>query len=400
MKLLVLSSWYPAPPTNGAKLRAWHLLRELAQRHEITLLTFAEPGEITPEGASALAAICRRVETVAGNPHKPTAPLSWRGYFGPMPRSYAQTFNPTMAARAATVSHDVDAVVALEIGTAVYLEGCTGAPGIFEEAEISTIHAAVMLASGGLDRWRRGLAWRKYAAFTRTLVGSTAHTTVVSEQERDWMARAGCDVSRVSVVPNGVAAEYLQMDRAKRPDTIIYSGAVTYAPNLDAATFLASEILPRIRERRPTVSATVTGDCGDVAIDHLVARGVTFAGFVPDIAATVAETAVCVVPLRSGGGTRLKILEAMALGTPVVSTRKGAEGLDVTHGEHLLLADDPADFARCVVELLEEPGRATTLAANARALIAERYTWTRIGRLLDRVIEDAVAQGTGRRRSA
>jgi polysaccharide biosynthesis protein PslH len=400
LNLAVLSSWYPAPPTNGAKLRAWHLLRELAHRHDVTLLTFAEPGEADAPESAALRAMCRDVRVVPGNPHKPDAPLSWRAYFARMPRSYAQTFSPAMLAQVGSVAPHVDAIVALQVGTAIYLDASLQAPGIFDEAEISTIRDAATHATSQVDRWRRGLTWRKYAAFTRRLVGCSQQTTVVSEQERACLAEAGCDQSKVSVLPNGVAAEYLALDSARRPDTLIYSGSVTYAPNLDAVTFMASDILPRIRATRPGVTFTVTGDHEGVPIDQLAGPGVRFAGFVPDIASTVAGTAVCVVPLRRGGGTRLKILEAMALGTPVVATRKGAEGLDVVDGTHLLLADGADAFARAVLTLLDSPDRARALADNARALIADRYTWPRIGRAMDHIIEAAVDAARTRRRTA
>ena len=400
MKLAVLSSWYPAPPANGSKLRAWHLLRELARRHDVTLLTFAEPGEADAPESAELRTMCREVRVVPGNPHKPEAPLSWRAYFARVPRSYAQTFSPAMAAHVSSVAATVDAIVALQVGTAMYLETCPEVPGIFDEAEISTIRDAASQAAGPVDRWRRGLTWRKYAAFTNRLVASARHTTVVSEQERECLGAAGCDLSKVSVVTNGVAAEHLTVDVAKRSDTLIYSGSITYAPNLDAVSLMVSDILPMILARRPDVAFTVTGSHRGVPVDHLAGPGVTFAGFVPDIVTTVASTAVCVVPLRRGGGTRLKILEAMALGTPVVSTRKGAEGLDVEDGVHLLLADEPEAFARCVLQLLEQPAQARAMAARARALVAECYTWPRLGGALNDIIEEAVDTARGRRRSA
>lgn len=400
MKLAVLSSWYPAPPTNGSKLRAWHLIGELARRHDVTLLTFAEPGEADAPASAELRAMCREVRVVPGNPHKPSAPLSWRGYFARMPRSYAQTFSPAMAAHVAAVAGDVDAIVALEVGTAVYLEAHPDTPGIFEEAEISTIRDDVDRATSQIDRWRRTLTWRKYASFTARLVAASARTTVVSDQERLCLEQAGCDPAKLAVVPNGVAAEHLDVVPAPRPDTLIYSGSVTYAPNLDAVRMMVAEILPRIRDARPGVALTVTGSHAGTSVDQLAGPGVTFAGFVPDIVGTVASTAVCVVPLRRGGGTRLKILEAMALGTPVVSTRKGAEGLDVVDGVHLLLADEPEPFARCVLRLLENPAAARAMATRARALVAERYTWPRLGRVLEDLVVEAVATARATRRSA
>jgi polysaccharide biosynthesis protein PslH len=391
VRLLVLSSWFPNPPVNGSKLRAWHLLQELARRHEISLLSFAERDEAAPADLAALATLCADVRVVPGNPHKPEKPLDWRGYFGEMPRSYAQTFSPIMLAHAAAGAARAEAVIAFQVGTALYLNSHIQVPTIFDEAEVTTIRDGVSSGpAGAIQRWRRRLTWRKYAAFTKQLVAASSRTTVVSDVERAALGEAGCDLSRVDVLPNGVAGEYLDISENKLPDSLIYSGSMTYGPNLDAVSFFVSDIYPRIREVRPHVSFTVTGGHAGVPLEPLAREGVVFTGFVEQIARHVARSTISVVPLRRGGGTRLKILEAMALGTPVVATSKGAEGLEVRHEEHLLLADDAESFARCVVDLLDDPARASRLAANARRLIAERYTWHRIGQGLEQILQDAV----------
>lgn len=388
MKLLVVSSWFPSPPTNGSKIRAWHLLRELATRHEVSLLTFAEDGEGSAAAVEALRGFCRDVRIVAGNPHKPSGPIPWRRYFGRMPRSYAHTFSTAMAA-AVSAEARADVIVGLQIGAALYLPGRPMAT-VYEEAEGSTIRDRARAAGSRLHRWRHGMAWKKYARFNRHLVAQTSRTTVVSDAERECLAEVGCDVSRIAVLPNGVADAYLDRDAPRRTGTLIYSGAVSYGPNLDAVELFTEQILPRVQAGRRDVSFAVTGAHAGVAVDHLTRAGATFTGFVPDVADVVASSEVCVVPLRQGGGTRLKILEAMALGTPVVSTRKGAEGLEVIDGEHLLLADTPEAFAAAVLSLLNDRARARALAANARRLIADRYTWTRIGQAFEHVLAAAV----------
>jgi glycosyltransferase involved in cell wall biosynthesis len=310
-----------------------------------------------------------------------------------MPRSYAQTFTPAMADAVARVGGKVDAMVALEIGTAVYCGGNgtrPRVPWIFEEAEGTIIHDQTASADGVLTQWRRQLTWRKYAAFVGRLIARAARTTVVSEVERHCLADAGCDQSRMSVLPNGVDEAYLAIDAPKQPDTLIYAGSLSYGPNLDAVRWFVTDILPRVRAVRPSVSLVVTGRHDGVPLAPLMREGVTFTGHVPDVASHVAGSAIAVVPLRIGGGTRLKVLEAMALGTPVVSTAKGAEGLDVRDQQHLLIADAPDAFARRVLDLLEQPARAREIAAHARQRIADRYTWRRIGLQLDALLRDAV----------
>jgi glycosyltransferase involved in cell wall biosynthesis len=400
MRLAVLSSWFPQPPNNGAKLRAAHLIEELSRRHEISLLTFAEPGEAQEADLDKLRSICANVRVVPGNPHKPHGGLSWRGLFGQMPRSYAQTYNPRMASYVVDAAARADAMVAFQIGTAVYFDRLQHVPLVFDEADASVIRDGQSPQPGNaLKQWRRRMTWRKYAAYTKHLITAASKTTVVSEAERKCLGEAGCDTSRIAIVPNGVARDYLTFDEPKRPGTLIYPGSLTYAPNFDAAEYFLNDIFPQVRAARPDASMTITGSYSGVPIQRLPPAKVILTGLVPDIRPLVARSEVCVVPLRLGGGTRLKILEAMALGTPVVSTSKGAEGLDVTHGEHIMIADDPATFARYVIELLANPERARQLAASARSLVSWRYTWQRIGLQLEQVLQEAVEAERASRRN-
>jgi hypothetical protein len=242
------------------------------------------------------------------------------------------------------------------------------------------------------------MTFKKYVAFTQHLIDSSSRATVVSEAERQCLADAGIDTSEIAIIPNGVAREYLTFDEPKRPGALIHPGSLTFAPNFEAMEFFLNDIFPRIRAAQPEATMTITGGYRGVPIQRLPPAKVTLTGQVPDIRPLIARSEVCVVPLLQGGGTRLKILEAMALGTPVVSTSKGAEGIDATHGEHLLIADDAPTFARHVLELLTNPARARQIAANARGLVAWRYTWQRIGLQLEQVLQEAVAaEGQARR---
>jgi glycosyltransferase involved in cell wall biosynthesis len=181
---------------------------------------------------------------------------------------------------------------------------------------------------------------------------------------------------------------------------VIYSGSVTYSANLDAVRYFARDIFPRIRQARPA-TLVITGSTGDIDVSDLLVDGtITFTGRVPDAAHLVAHSSVSVVPLRIGGGTRLKILEAMAVGTPVVTTSKGAEGLDVEHGENILIADSPDAFAKAVLRVLDDFVLRAHLAANGRRFVERLYTWDRIGNLIEEVIDEARTVHRGRTLSA
>ena len=197
----------------------------------------------------------------------------------------------------------------------------------------------------------------------------------------------------VEVVPNGVDCRHnLPGLHSSNDNLLVYNGALTYSANLDAMTYFLSSIFPIVQQQIPDVRLTITGSTAGVDLSSLaLTDAVFFSGYVPDVRLPIAQAAVCVVPLRDGGGTRLKILEAMALGTPVVATSKGAEGLDVIDGVHLLIADTPEEFARETIRLLREPKLRSTLAANARRLVVENYDWQQIGDRFVQLIEQTVA---------
>lgn len=194
----------------------------------------------------------------------------------------------------------------------------------------------------------------------------------------------------MGIVSNGVDLSYNQAaSKNPTPNTIIFNGALTYAANYDAMDYFLRDIFPLVRADIPEVHLKITGSTKGVRTDRLPSDGcVTFTGYLEDIHSVVSSSCVCVVPLRMGGGTRLKILEAMALGTPVVSTSKGAEGLDVEAGKHLLIADTPSEFAVQTVRLLREPQLRQSLAMQAAHLIKEKYDWAKIEQHLCDLVEN------------
>lgn len=386
MRLLVVSSWFPYPPDNGSRLRAWHLLRHLSQRHEITLLSFGEP---TPADLDVVRAHCRHVSAVAPARHD-GAGAGMRGLLSPTPRHFVQTDSSEMRRLVTAHAGGHDAALALQVDAARYLAPFGHLPRVFEEVEVGVLREQFTRAPDLRSRARYGLTWWKHRAFVRRLVKDFDRTTTVSSVERDLLGEIGCDVSRVAVVPNGVDVEAKRPFGGERLPRLIYPGSITYSANLDAVRWFAAEVLPLVRRERPGLECLATGATGDIDVSGLVTAGVTFTGRLPDVDEAVGRSAVCVVPLRIGGGTRLKVLEAMALGAPVVSTSKGIEGLEVEPDRHALVGDTPADFARQVLRLVDDAPLSGRLTRDARSLVEERYSWTHCGELLEGVLDEAV----------
>jgi glycosyltransferase involved in cell wall biosynthesis len=193
-------------------------------------------------------------------------------------------------------------------------------------------------------------------------------------------------------VPNGVDLEYFQPQPVQfEARSIVFTGTIGYRPNADAVQYLVRDILPRVHRLRPDAVLTVVGGYVPPSIRRLAGPKVVMTGRVPDVRPYISRAGVVVAPLRIGSGTRLKVLEALAMSKAMVSTTLGCEGIAVTPGEHLVVADDPESFANEVVRMLDDRNAATAMGARGRALAERLYGWPVITSKMERALESAVA---------
>ncbi len=389
MNILVVSAWCPFPADNGSRLRAYHLIKQLAaQGHRLTLIAFGQDDSDLDAAQSGLAPLCAGgVRLFPSRFFQPGTLKAWLGFFSPKPRMLLDTWQPQAAReiRAQCHSGKYDVVLALQLGVAHYIPADTPVPCVLEEVEVSSFVRAWREETSLRKRLRIGLMIAKFQAHVASLAPRFALWTAVSDDERQAIFRlvgAKAGVS-VAVVPNGVDLAYnaYEPDAPYDADTLVYNGALSFYANKEAVDWFAQDILPRIRAERPAAGLKVTGRTDSVPDDDPLRRdpSVTLTGYLDDIRPAVRGAAVCVVPLRQGGGTRLKILEAMALGTPVVVTRHGAEGIAATPGDDVLIADTPDEFAQATLRLMTDPQLRRRLAQNGRALVEARYGWQAIG---------------------
>lgn len=392
MRILCLSAWFPYPPDNGARIRLHHLLTALGSAHAVDLLCFfhGQEEQVSPEVLPPGVSLVGALPAPTDRRSRP----SLASLFSPYPRALAEQYVPEMADRLtdALSRQPYDLVLAFEIGPGVtiapYLLEVRSARRVIEDLEISMIRAKVQGTRSPLARLRYGLTWQKQCRYTRDLLRQVDGCTVSSEVERQHISGIVPDGSPLAVIPNGVDLERYRGDFGSvEPDTLVFSGALTYEANFEAMRFFLREIFPPIRQARPQATLYITGRTDGVDLSRLpLGEGVVLTGYLPDVRPRVARSAVCIAPLTLGGGTRIKILEAMALGTPVVATSKGAEGLEVTPGRDLLIADDPAGFAEAVVRVLASAELRASLSAASRR-VAERYDWRAIGGQLNAFLE-------------
>ena len=389
MKILFLSRWYPYPPNNGSKLRIYNLLRGLAKHHDISVLSFADQQDLkldTPE----IQSLCQDIQVV---PWKPFTPHSWRarlGFFSLKPRSVIDTFSPEMEERVrqTLASENYDLIIASQINMALYGHAIAHIPTLLEEIEVGVPYEKYSQANSIWSQLRYGLTWAKHRNHLVHMLRHYQACTVVSDREKYLLSKSVPNYRNIEVIPNCInLADYQDIHEIPQHGHLIFTGSFRYSPNYEAIVWFLKQVYPQITDLAHDIRLTITGDHNNLPLPP--AANVTLTGFVDDVRPLISSAWISIVPIKVGGGTRLKILEAMAIGTPVISTSKGAEGLEVQTGKHLLIADTPQEFAAAVKQLLENAELRQHLADNAYQLISEKYDWRAVMpnflKLVDRV---------------
>jgi len=395
MRILFLSRWFPYPADNGSKIRIFNLIKALSARHDVELISFASEA-VSEDQLMAMRRYCRKAEVVLYRPFQPHSLKALASFFSLHPRSVIDTYNTEMQALVdeAANGQPFDVVIASEVDMIPYAETISDCPKIFEELELTTLYEQFTKSAGGWARWRYGLTWWKTSRYVAHLLPRFDACTVVSTQERELIMRLISHSTTLSIVPNGVDVAHHRGDfGAPQKETLVYSGALSYQANFDAVDYFLREVFPLIQNKRPGVKFFITGKADPELVERLPRNtGVVFTGYLKDVRSQVARSWLSVAPLRVGGGTRLKVLEALALGTPVVATRKGAEGLALTPGRDILIADTPPDFAALVLRVMGDPALRETLSRNGRQTVVAQYDWQQIGERFTGLVETVVAQ--------
>lgn len=389
MNVLVVAATLPHPPDQGGKIRLYNLLTRLSNRHRIELVALIgardELAHVAPLEQAGLTVHVIRKPMAAPGPGTKIRQLS-----NPVPSVVRDHASSTMrrVVREIVDRRRPDLIHCEQIEVAQYAPALPGLPTLLTEHAIeSQLLRQIALARPAVWSRMAGLVdaakLRHYEG--RTWPRFTGCMTVSNEDAA--ILRRRSPSSPLWIVSNGVDTTYFAPSGSQaRSEELVLTGTIAYHPNLDGVRYFLRDIWPRISIQHPEVRVSIVGLTNPAAerlIGHHV--GVTLTGWVPDVRPYAARAKVFIVPLRIGGGTRLKILEAFAQGVPVVSTSIGCSGLDVIHGEHLLIADEPAAFAEAVSRLLTDRRLWERLARNGRQLATERYDWAILADRLDQV---------------
>jgi glycosyltransferase involved in cell wall biosynthesis len=261
-----------------------------------------------------------------------------------------------------------------------------------QNVEFQVIKNLQQVSSSPIHKIRDELSWRKMLAFETRSIRQFPVCLAVSEQDASLLREVSGD-TEVHVVTNGVDSRVFAPEAAGRrtPNTLLFFGTLNYGPNRDGIGWFCRDIWPMIHSARPDARLEIVGI--DPPPDVMVLNelpGVKVTGFVPDIRSKLWTATLSIAPLRWGGGTRLKILEALAAGCPTVSTSAGAEGLDLEDEREILIADTADEFARAVTDLLQHPGKRAELSAAGQLSVAAKYDWSVIAQQLEKAYARAI----------
>jgi glycosyltransferase involved in cell wall biosynthesis len=383
------------PPTAGGRIRSLETLSCLSRQHEVTVVTTHGPDD-DAEGLRRRLPHCSRIVSVPFAAPRVGTPAFARA----LATSWCTPYPVDLWKwRAAAVFDEVRSVLAcgaVDVCVADFLVAVANIPHaprvptvLFEH----NVEHLIWRRVAGLERRaaRRALleieAWKVRRAERRACTAADLVVAVSEDDRRRLQALA--PRSRCVAIPTGVDTTYFKPSGAPElPNRLVFTGSMDWFPNADAITYFIDAILPRIRTEVPDVSLSVVGRNPSAALRATAAQaGVMVTGTVDDVRPYVDEAALYVVPLRAGGGTRLKIFEALAMGKAVVSTSIGAEGLALTSGRDVAIADRPDEFARTVIALLRDPARRQTLGRAGRQLVQLRYSWEQVSSEFTRYCE-------------
>ncbi|MGO9600792.1 MAG: glycosyltransferase [Isosphaeraceae bacterium] len=396
MHVAIIDEELPYPLNSGKRVRTYQLVSRLARRHRITYVCHRNADRLELEQAvSAFSDL--GIETVVVD--RPVPPRSGLAFYGrlaanvlsPLPYSVASHRSVSLkrAIRDLAARDRVDLWQAEWTPYAASLQDLQNTRRLImaHNVESKIWRRYWEQEPQGAKRWYIGRQWRKYERFEGRVCRQADQVVAVSDEDAA-LIRDQFGLAHVAVVENGVDTAFFRPDRSVREQgLLLFLGSLDWRPNLDAVDQLLSTIFPAVRAQEPRARLCLVGRHPPEALRRRVASapGVELHASVPDVRPFLARSMLLVVPLRIGGGSRLKILEAFAAGLPVISTRIGAEGLKVQSGVHLAVVENVAGMADPIVSLLKDPERRSSLAGEGRSLVEAHYEWQRLADQLERI---------------
>ena len=388
MKILAVYPYVPWPLNRGAYHRAFHLLKGLAADHEVDLLALAENGE-SADAKHVFEEFCNRVEVLPFN-HPEWERLFPKRLLNPIPSTIAHWTIPALQKRLSEIlaREHYDAVHVLDLVlTQFFLHSHPAIPLVLDRTRVDLQYQLMEAKRLSFSLKNRILNYENYAklwAYEKRVAKRCALQVLCGPDDEDFVRKYISKSVPLSIIPNGVDLEYFHPNSASDPraqePTAIFCGAMDYNPNVDALRWYFAEIHDALRREIPDLRVLIVGKDPIAEVKAYASKpGVTVTGGVPDVRPYYKRAWLQIVPLRIGGGTRLKIVESLGIKTPVVSTTIGAQGLDLKHNFDILYADNAQDFVAQTARALRDESLRKKLEQNGRASAEARLSWKKLG---------------------
>jgi sugar transferase (PEP-CTERM/EpsH1 system associated) len=396
MKILWVKAGGLVPPDTGGKIRSYNTLLQLAKHHAITFFSFYAAHE--NDVHSELSQVFQHVILVPLDLPKSKSAgelLDYARHFvSREPYNLTKYCRPVVRRRLRDLLEkgNYDVIVCDFLVAAGVIPWNCPCPKVLFTHNVEAVIWRRHFETARNPLWKAlsWWEWKRMEGAERRYLQEADHVLAVSENDRTTFARF-LDPQKLTVMQTGVDTEFFQPSPEKEtPNSLVFTGSMDWLPNEDGIFYFANEIFPLILRRAPDVRLCIVGRNPSRRLQDLASRtpNIQMTGWVEDVRPFLARCAVCIVPLRIGGGTRLKIFEAMSMAKAVVSTSIGAEGLPVRNGEHLLLADDPASFAEKTVQLLGDFPQRAQIGRAARYLVEENYSWVTVSKTFAQALEN------------
>ncbi|MHB0999872.1 MAG: glycosyltransferase family 4 protein [Armatimonadota bacterium] len=394
MKILFLTQISPYPPSNGGAIKTYNILKGLGSKHDIRLLMFIRRDEEL-DSIPHLSTFCRSVHTCmikrsgAKNIlHAVHSILTNNSFI------ITRDSHPGMKEKIIDLLEwKPDIIYADHLQMFQFVPQPAPCPVVLDNHNVEwrIIERFASTARSPAQRIFASSEWKRLRDYEINACKTAGLVLTVTAQDREILESNGVPSGKVLDLPIGVDTErFKQIDLQPESSKILSIGTMSWPPNIDSINYFISTIYPMIRREKPDTTFTIAGANPPAEIVSIGQKdkSVNVTGYIDDIMTVAEDTAVFVVPLRIGSGMRVKILDAMALGLPIVTTSIGCEGIAVNDGEHLLMADTPDDFAKSVLRILHDPSLRSRLGTAGRSLVEQQYSWPPIIDKLDKAISN------------
>ena len=389
MKILFITSRIPWPLEKGDKLRAYNQLKGLAAHHEIILCSLQDQ-PIPSDAEKELKTFCTQVHFLCFGKGTAFSNLL-RGLLNGLPLQVAWFYHPT-AARAihALIKNEKpDCIYCQLIRTTEYVRDVASIPKVLDYMDAFSKGVERRLPKiSPLLRPVYRMEYRRLLRYEKEIFDCFNQHTIISEQDRDLNPHP--EHSKIHVVPNGIDTTFFRPQVTKKKYDILFNGNMGYPPNIESAEYLVHEIMPLVWKTHPRTTLLISGANPHPKVLRLRSENIVVSGWVDDVRDSFATSSMLVAPMQSSIGLQNKILEAMAMGVPCITSRLSSNATGAEHGRTILVADHPEEYKQLIVRLLDHPDEARRIADAAREFVQKAFNWEVVSKHIEQIIKNSV----------